>query len=286
MPRNYVEVSFAGDAGLLDHLVGLLSQLGFEGFWDDEGTLRGFISAERWIPELQREVERLVLLVTRSGVSARPVVKVRSIEEKNWNAEWERTIRPIRVSDRIVIRPTWHDYPAAPGEIVLVIDPKMSFGTGYHESTRLILRMLERHLVHGVSVLDVGTGTGVLAIAAIHLGGSRAVGTDIDEWSTTNAGENVALNGVADRITIHPGELGELAPGTFGMVLANIQRNVLEQLLPQLVQRLEVGGCLLLSGLLAQDEGPMVEALSKAGLTVTDRAQENEWVALAARSDG
>jgi ribosomal protein L11 methyltransferase len=285
MPRNYMEVAITGESGLLDHLLGLLSQLGFEGFWEDEGTLKGYISADRWLPELQQEIERMVLLVMHPGGTARPAITVSTIEGQNWNAEWERTIRPIRVTDRIVIRPTWHDYAAAPGETVLVIDPKMSFGTGYHETTRLTLRMVERHLQPGVTVLDVGTGTGVLAIAAVRLGAARAVGTDIDEWSANNAGENIALNGVSGRVTIHEGELDGLPAERFGMVIANIQRNVLEALLPAFVQRLAPGGVLLLSGLLEQDEEPMTRALRTAGFGIADRAQENEWIALAAKTD-
>lgn len=284
MPRNYMEVAISGESGLLDQLLGLLSQLGFEGFWEDEGTLKGYISADRWLPELREEIERVVLLVMHPAGSTRPAITVRTIEGQNWNAEWERTIRPIHVTDRMVIRPTWHDYAAAPGETVLVIDPKMSFGTGYHETTRLTLRLLERHLQPGTTVLDVGTGTGVLAIAAVRLGAARAVGTDIDEWSATNAGENIALNGVTDLVTVYEGDLAGLPPERFGMVIANIQRNVLEELLPAFVQRLAPGGLLLLSGLLEQDEVPMERSLRAAGFGVFDRARENEWIALAARA--
>jgi ribosomal protein L11 methyltransferase len=280
--RTYVEVTITGEAGLLEHLVGLLSELGFEGFWEDGETLKGYISGERWVPGLQEEVERVVHLVMRPVVTTRPTVTVQSIQEKNWNAEWERTIRPIRVSDHITIRPTWQEYSAAPGEMVLVIDPKMSFGTGYHETTRLTLRLMERHVRPGISVLDVGTGTGVLAIAAVRMGASRAVGTDIDEWSSANARENVTLNGVVDRVTIHDGELDRLAPGRFSMVVANIQRGVLEGLLPSFALRLEPGGILLVSGLLDSDEEPMVDSLRMAGFGVIDRAQENEWIALVA----
>ena len=194
VPRTFREVSITGEPGLLEHLIGLLSQLGFEGFWEDEGTLRGYISGHRWRPDLQEEIEKLLLLVMRPGSMTRPGLTVRTIEDRNWNEEWERTIRPIRVSDRIVIRPTWQEYRAAPGEIVLIIDPKMSFGTGYHETTRLTLRLMETHLRPGATVLDVGTGTGILAVAAIRLGASHAVATDIDEWSAENARENALID--------------------------------------------------------------------------------------------
>ena len=120
-----------------------------------------------------------------------------SVAEKNWNSAWEETIRPIRVSERIVVAPTWHPFNGGPGDIVLTIDPKMSFGTGYHESTRLLLGLMERHLRIGARVLDAGTGTGILAIAALKLGAASAIAFDIDEWSFVNAVDNTRLNGVA-----------------------------------------------------------------------------------------
>ena len=98
MARQYVEVSITGDHGLTDHLVALLSQLGFEGFWEEEGILRGYISGDRWLPGLEDEIERVVMLVVRAGSTPRPNVTVRRIENRNWNAEWEQTIRPIRAS--------------------------------------------------------------------------------------------------------------------------------------------------------------------------------------------
>lgn len=278
-----MEVSVTGDPGVLEHLLGLLSQLGFEGFWEDGGTLRGYIAATRWSPGLHEEILRVIALVAPAGGATRPAASVRPLEDRNWNEEWERTIRPIRVSDRIVIRPSWQEFAAAPGEIVLVIDPKMSFGTGYHETTRLSLRMLERHLRPGASVLDVGTGTGVLAIAAVKLGAASAAGTDIDEWSAANALENIRLNGLEGRVGIHEGELASLTSGPFGLVVANIQRNVLEELLPEFSRLLVRDGVLLLSGLLEVDAGPMETSLRGAGFVAVDRLQENEWIALAAR---
>lgn len=283
MPRRYREVCITGEPGLLEHLIGLLSQLGFEGFWEETGSLRAYMNEERWAPGLQEAIEQVVMMVMHPGSSPRPVVTIQTVEDRNWNAEWEQTIRPIRVSNRIVIRPSWHEYPASPGEIVLIIDPKMSFGTGYHETTRLTLRLMEQHLRPPVTVLDVGTGTGVLAIAAIKLGASRAVGTDVDEWSFTNARENAAMNGVDDRVAIYGGTLDGVPPGRFGMVVANIQRGVLEELMPELTGRLDPEGILLLSGLLEGDEEPMNRSLRAAGFTTVGRLQENEWIALAAR---
>jgi len=278
-----IEVAIEAEEELRDRIVALLGQLGFEGFWEDGSILRSYISESRWTPAMPEEVERTVNLITRSSRSTRPAITTRRIEEKNWNEEWEKTIRPIHVSERTVITPSWHPYERAPGELVLTIDPKMSFGTGYHESTRLILRLLEQNIRTGDSVLDMGTGTGVLAIAAVKLGAADATGVDVDEWSYDNACENIRLNHVEDRITILHGDIAATPAGPFTLILANIQRTVLLEMLPALVRRLRTGGRLLLAGLLREDREIMVEQLGRDGMTLLDEVSENEWIAIAAR---
>jgi ribosomal protein L11 methyltransferase len=278
-----IEVVIEADEELRDRIVALLGQIGFEGFWEDGPVLRSYISESRWTPGMPDEVQNIVTLLTRSSRSTRPAITTRHIQEQNWNADWEKTIRPIHVSERTVITPSWHPYEAAPGELVLTIDPKMSFGTGYHESTRLILRLLEQNIRTGDSVLDMGTGTGVLAIAAIKLGAADATGVDVDEWSYDNACENIRLNHVEDRITIRKGDITATPDGPFTLILANIQRTVLLEMLPVLVRRLRAGGRLLLAGLLRDDREIMVEQLGHEGMTLLDEVSENEWIALAAR---
>lgn len=278
-----IEVAIEAEEELRDRIVALLGQLGFEGFWEDGAVLRSYISESRWTPAMPDEVERTVSLITRSSRSTRPAITTRRIQEQNWNEEWKKTIRPIHVSERTVITPSWHPYEPAPGELVLTIDPKMSFGTGYHESTRLILRLLEEHIRTGDSVLDMGTGTGVLAIAAVRLGAADATGIDVDEWSYENACENIRLNHVQDRITILHGDITATPAGPFTLILANIQRTVLLEMLPLLVRRLRAGGRLLLAGLLHDDREIMMEQLRHEGMTLLNELSENEWTAIAAR---
>lgn len=278
-----IEVAIEAEEELRDRIVALLGQLGFEGFWEDGSVLRSYISESRWTPAMPEEVERTVNLITRSSRSTRPAITTRRIQEQNWNEEWEKTIRPIHVSERTVITPSWHPYEPAPGELVLTIDPKMSFGTGYHESTRLILRLLEENIRTGDSVLDMGTGTGVLAIAAVKLGAANATGVDVDEWSYDNACENTRLNHVEDRITILHGDITATPAGPFTLILANIQRTVLLDMLPVLVHRLRAGGRLLLAGLLREDREIMMERLRHEGMTLSGELSENEWIAIAAR---
>jgi ribosomal protein L11 methyltransferase len=280
-----IEVAIHTETPMVDLVVGTLSGLGFDGFWEDSGLLRCYVAASRWNPRLQEDVQRAL----RSLFGDRPLprVSITTIDPRNWNGEWEKSIQPIRVSDRVVIRPSWHPYDAAPGEIVITIDPKMSFGTGYHESTRIIVRMMERHVRPNDHVLDCGTGTGILAIAAIALGAGSVVGVDTDEWSYDNAMENV-LGNKAENITILHGSIEAVPDDSFDLILANIQRNVIVSLLPGITSHLRHGGVALFSGLLAADGQEVARELTDSGFTVLETAAENGWIGIAAgyRSSG
>jgi len=285
MARSFIEVAVKADAQLVEQLVGIISQLGFEGFWEDELALKCYISAERWNGAMAGELESMVRTMARSNRSPLPRISVSTLEDQNWNEAWKKTIQPIHVSERIVIRPTWHQYDTRPDEIVLVIDPKMSFGTGYHETTRLVLRLMEKHLRPGDRVLDVGTGTGVLAIASIKLGASSAVGVDVDELSYSNALENLTLNNVQDSVRILAGDLSSVPSELFNMIIANIQRNVIEPLLGDMYRRLMRRGTIILSGLFIPDREEMLTALHNAGFKIVGEMVENEWIAFACEAN-
>jgi ribosomal protein L11 methyltransferase len=229
---------------------------------------------------MQEEIVTVCDRAWRSSGSVRPVVSSKLIANQNWNEAWEKTIRPIHATKRIVIRPTWHTYAPGQDEIVIIIDPKMSFGTGYHETTRLVLRLMENRIGKGSRVLDVGTGTGILAITAVKLGAATSVGTDIDEWSYENAKENLTLNGVAESVVIVQAELSSLPLEPFDLILANIQRNILLALLPAMVSRLAPAGGVILSGLLTGDHEEMRDALSRHSMNIREELGENEWIAM------
>ncbi len=281
MPEEYIQLEVAADPRLFEELVGIMARTGFNGFWEEGSSLRCYIRRDRWSPADLTDLQRLADGIAEAHAAGRPLITLSMIPARDWNAEWEAILRPLRVTDRIVITPSRHAYVPLTGDILIRIDPKMSFGTGYHETTRLILRLLEKRLRGGMRVLDVGTGSGVLAIASIKLGAAGAVALDIDEWACENAVENASLNGVRDKISVIRGELSAIGPNQFDLIAANIQRNVIESLLPQMTLRLAPHGSLLLSGLLLSDEMPMHAALSAAGFTIDASIRENEWLALA-----
>jgi ribosomal protein L11 methyltransferase len=283
MAISFVEVTIEAGQEDLDNLVGILSQLGFEGFWEEGETLRCYIYAHRWNDSLRDEMERVVRLAVPASGPKTPALTVQTLQDRNWNELWEKTIQPIRVTDRIVIAPSWHPVPPEPGQIVLIIDPKMSFGTGYHETTRLTLRLLQRYVAPGMHVLDIGTGTGILAIAALRLGASSAVGVDIDNWSYENARENAERNGVAGTFRVVHGSLSDTGKILFHLIAANIQRDIIEGMIGEMCTRLTPDGTLLISGILLTEKDLVLRSLTAQGLVVHAILEEHEWCAFALR---
>ena len=201
-------------------------------------------------------------------------------ENKNWNEEWEQSINVIEVSDKIVIKPTFRDYNAKPGQIVLTIDPKMSFGTGEHQTTKLVLMLLENYVVSGARVLDVGSGSGILAIASIKLGARHALAIDIDDWCLDNAIENSKLNKVNDSMEVLQGEIKDIKAFDFDLILANIQKNILLEIAPEIYSRLKPGGIVILSGLLDYDEADIKTEFCSLGLSFLELKSLDSWIAL------
>lgn len=203
------------------------------------------------------------------------------IAKENWNQQWEESIEPIRVTDSIIIAPSWKEVLTPANGMVLVIDPKMSFGTGYHATTRLMLRMLETRVHAGDRVLDMGTGTGVLAIAAVRLGAAQAEGLDTDEWSYDNALENAQRNAVADRVLLGQGSIEDVS-GTYDVILSNITKIDNLQMLPRFDVHLNPGGRIILSGFYEWDARDIHLALEQLRLHVDEEIDEDEWAAIAA----
>ncbi|MDX1420175.1 MAG: 50S ribosomal protein L11 methyltransferase [Rubricoccaceae bacterium] len=253
-------------------LIAELADLGFDAFEREDASVTAYGPAAIWTGVAREAVEDWL---RRRGLPER--LEERTMLAVNWNAQWERTLRPIPAG-RFVIVPTWAEVPPEHADKTLLrIDPQMSFGTGYHESTRLALGFLPGLVRGGERVLDAGTGTGILAIATLRLGAASALGFDIDPWSAENATENAERNGVADRFEVREGGLEVVPEAGFDLVLANIHLEELRALLPPLTAKMTGEGRLVLAGLLEMQREPMVEAALAAGLALDGEATEGEW---------
>ena len=207
-----------------------------------------------------------------------------TLEEEDWLEQWKRDFKPLRVGKQLVVAPTWEELPPGPGERIIRIDPGQAFGTGHHETTRLCLEWLERWAAtlgqgSSKSLLDVGTGTSILAIAATLLGFDRILALDNDPEAIQVARANLELNGVSDKVGLQVGTV-EAATETFDVVLANIQALPLMEMAPRLVQRLVSSGRIVLSGILVEQAAMVQSAYEAQGLKLLARDEAGEWCLL------
>lgn len=226
------------------------------------------------------EARAIASLAELPGIDA-PDISVTAVEDRDWLAEWRSGLAPRRVGKRLIVAPTWADPDAEPTDIILRVDPQMAFGTGEHASTRGVLRLLERVVKAGDVMLDAGTGSGILAIAAARLGAARVIAIDNDADALINARENVEANGVAAVIRIEhasiDGAFLEASGTRFDVIAANVLSGVLLPLLPGFAAYLAAGGALLLGGILVEESDLMLDAAGKAGLIARAADREDGW---------
>jgi ribosomal protein L11 methyltransferase len=254
-----------------DMLVAMLGDIGFESFIEEDDLLKAYISAIDFNDECK-------VSLTGSEIS-RFYASYESelIKDRNWNAVWESEYDPVIIDNKLIIRAPFHTKPAdIPLDII--IEPKMSFGTAHHETTRLMLRYLLQLDLANKSLLDMGCGTAALAILARKLGANPVTAIDKDEWAYNNSRENIGNNNIDD-ISVYLGDAGLLPGMSFDVVLANINRNILLRDIPVYSGCLRSGGLLIMSGFYSEDLQVITQGALKSGLEPLNDRTENNWVA-------
>jgi ribosomal protein L11 methyltransferase len=255
-----------------ENFIAELLDLDFEGFEQFDDKLEAFISIERFNDVNREYIEQILTDYPFDGY-----IETEEIEQQNWNRAWEETIIP-QVIGKFFVKPTWSAEKPPAGRILLEIDPKMAFGTGYHATTQLILEELPNLKPKGKSVLDAGTGTGILAIASVRLGARDVLAFDIDEWSKVNAVENSQINGVDKLITFLLGGFEVIpAESTYDLILANINRNVITGMMGEFASHLETGGDLCVTGFQEPDKEIVIHTAQKFNLNVSLQRDLEEW---------
>lgn len=222
--------------------------------------------------------ERALWHLQAFGLGRVGPLAVRAVDDVDWAETWREHYVPQRIG-RVVIVPSWAEEPIAPGEVAVVLDPGMAFGTGLHPTTRGCLQMLQEVSPMPAAVLDVGCGSGILALAALRLGAQRALAVDTDEHAVRATLENAERNGLADRLVATRGSLTEVGE-PHGLVLANLVAAVLVELAPRLAEHLAADGTMIAGGIIALRGDEVVTALATAGLAVRERRDDGEWISL------
>ena len=278
---KYFEVEFTINpmsADASDLLAALAGDAGFETFEEAENGLKGYVQQSLFDEDALRSC---IADFPIEGISI--IYNVREAEDRDWNEQWEQEgFEPIIIPPLAI-----HDgrhLPECESEISIEIDAKLAFGTGTHETTRMICKELISTVpeLEEVRVLDCGTGTGILSIAALKLGASEAVGYDIDEWSADNARHNAVINRVDERFTSLLGDASviDTIEGEFDLVLANINRNILLADMPRFVSKMHSGSKLILSGFYTADSPLLIQKAADLGLTFVSQNQDQDWACL------
>lgn len=278
---KYFEVEFTINpmsADASDLLAALAGDAGFETFEEAENGLKGYVQQSLFDEDALRSC---IADFPIEGISI--IYNVREAEDRDWNEQWEQEgFEPIIIPPLAI-----HDgrhLPEVESEISIEIDAKLAFGTGTHETTRMICKELISTVpeLEEVRVLDCGTGTGILSIAALKLGASEAVGYDIDEWSADNARHNAVINRVDERFTSLLGDASviDTIEGEFDLVLANINRNILLADMPRFVSKMHSGSKLILSGFYTADSLLIIQKAADLGLTFVSQNQDQDWACL------
>lgn len=261
-----------------DIMSGLMWQLEIEGITENDNSLTIYANAASAISVTQ--ISDLLNLAKEQNLIESFTVDESSIEEKNWNEEWEKTITVIEVNDKIAIKPSFREYTPKENQTVITIDPKMSFGTGDHETTKLVLSLLNKYLKEGFSVLDVGSGTGILSIASALLGAADVIGIDNDIWCLENGQENIELNNVNEKVRIKLAEIQDVDEGPFDLILANINKPILKNIINNIFNLLKQDEKVIISGLLVADRDDILLLYEEKGFSLIEEKILEEWIAL------
>lgn len=276
---NYTEVVFTctpwSDVAS-EILAAQLAEIGFESFVEAKDTLTAYIPSGSFDEaKIDAQIDFIPLDVKIS-------YSFNEIESKNWNEEWEQNFfRPILFDNQCIIRSSFHPVEGS-YKYEIVIDPKMAFGTGHHQTTSLVIGELLKLDLTNQTVLDMGAGTAVLAILASMRGAKEVLAVDIDEWAYDNALENIELNNIGN-ITVKHGGAEQIGGDTFDTIIANINRNILLQDIPHYAKALNPGGVLILSGFYTEDMPALMEVCNAHFIHYQHHSEKDNWVALVCR---
>ena len=251
----------------------------------DQYSVKGYIPADDQAEAVLRIIEQGVDRLKHQGLKL--TLELGTMADEDWSECWKEYFRPEKLGELIVVKPTWRDYQAIPGEIVIEIDPGMAFGTGTHPTTRMCVQLIERYLKKDDSFLDIGTGSGILMITAHKMGAGTMTGTDLDDLAIETAEKNLVLNHVPEQgFTLIHGHLAEHVEKPFKVVAANILAEVIVGLVDDLHTVMEKNGLFICSGILAEKAQLVSDKLVGSGFAILETKFMGDWAAIVASNKG
>ena len=297
--KKWIEVSIESPPEFVEPLSHIFLKYGHGGvaveqvaeYSPDEGeqppipeyvTLKTYIPRDPTAARRQSQIDLGVRLV--AYMADLSPLKTRELDEEEWQNSWKEHFDVLHVGRRTVIKPTWRDYESTSDDVVIALDPGMAFGTGHHPTTRMCLELLEEHVAPGMTVLDLGCGSGILSIAAAKLGAARVAAMEIDSVAVAAAHENIRENGLNERVQVLEGTLPhpDVAPATFDLAVANISAKVVSELAVELLRAVRPKGTLIASGILLERKEEVEEVLASAGAVIRHTKVDGDWIALVA----
>ena len=277
MPHQlYSNVVLSLPEEMYDIAYAVLNDYPLQGIEEGHDSIVVCFKQEDWTSEVETDI----MSKLQTFIPDCSLVSTEIIEQKNWNEEWEQSLEPVVIDDMIIITPSWHAHSVS-HPLPIIIDPKMSFGTGYHPTTRMTTRLIREYAKPQSYWIDAGTGTGVLAIAAAKLGVRSVFAFDYDEWSVENARENIERNRVAENVAILQADIFTVELPQVDGIAANMYRNVLIPSFPKLHAALRSHDSpLIISGILQYDEEELRSEAEKVGFTHVRTDREDEWLAM------
>ena len=273
MPRSFKVVTFVCDENTTEILIAELSLIGFDSFLIQEKGFEASILVEEY------DQQSIDAVIAAPGISCSTHYSVQEVHDKNWNEEWEKNFKPIIVDDYCRIKASFHD-TTSPYPLEITINPKMSFGTGHHDTTYLMIQHQLGIDHRNKHVLDVGCGTGILSILAEKLGAEEVLGLDIDHWAYENSHENILINN-CNKVRIIEGPIGKVQSNIlFDIILANINMNVILNEMRSYCHYLKTSGLMILSGFLTDDYDRINTNAINNGLNLQKKRSRNKWCSL------
>lgn len=249
----------------------------------DSAIVKGYYKEdeefEGYVKYIKESVENLSQFAIDKG---KGLVTVSKVNEEDWENNWKKYYKPAKIGQRIVVKPIWEQYDKKDGELLVELDPGMAFGTGTHETTRMCVKSLEKYVTKDSTVFDIGTGSGILAIAAAKLEAKRVVGVDLDPVAVKSASENVKYNDISNIEILH-GNLMEVVDGKADIVVANIIADIIIFLADDVKNFILPGGKFISSGIINTRKDDVVEKLKSAGFEIVEVLEEGEWVCIVSK---